>query len=66
MRLNHENMNPSEIEVQKRYADLILAIGDRHSDNQETDMLCEDEESGEQAYRITNNLHFTNQNNDEL
>jgi len=61
MRLDQQNMNPSEIEEQKRYGELILAIGEGLYDNQDADMLSENKESGEQTYRIGNITHFTNQ-----
>ena len=62
MRLDQQNMNPRELEEQKRYGELILAIGEGLYDNQDADMLFENKETGEQTYRIGNITHFTNQN----
>ena len=62
MRLLQHNMSEDEVNAQRSYSNLILAIGEGNFQNEFLDVLRIDEVTGEQQYAISNLRFFTDEN----
>ena len=54
MRLSHQSSNELDTQLQKQYADFILAIGEGNHLNTNADLQDEDTKSGTQTYVLSN------------